>query len=85
MLHRSPRLASEAVGCDMQHASADGDGVIVLTALAVADAYMPQFHGRNPYFVIENLYQSVSFTNASMYRNTFHVIRIGLQKNPNTA
>ena len=32
---------------------------------------MPQFRGGNPYFLNENLYQSVSFTNASMYRRHF--------------
>ena len=40
---------------------------------------MPQFRGGNPYFESENLYQSVSFANASMYHDTLHVIRIAIQ------
>ena len=32
---------------------------------------MPQFRGGNPYFLSENLYQSVSVTNASMYPRHF--------------
>ena len=34
--------------------------------IAIADT--PQFRGGNPYFFSENLYQSVSFIYASMYR-----------------
>ena len=33
----------------------------------------------NPYFFSENLYQSVSLIDASMYRDTFHAIRIAMQ------
>ena len=34
-------------------------------------ADMPQFRGGNPYFLSENMYQSVSVTNASMYPRHF--------------
>ena len=36
----------------------------------------PQFRGGNPYFFSENLYQSVSFIYASMYREYIHAIHI---------
>ena len=39
----------------------------------------PQFRGGNPYFVSENLYQSVSFIYASMYRENVHAIHIAMQ------
>ena len=39
----------------------------------------PQFHGGNPYFFSENLYQSVSFIYASMYRENVHAIHIAKQ------
>ena len=39
----------------------------------------PQFRGGNPYFFRENLYQTVSFVDASMYRDTFHTISISMQ------
>ena len=39
----------------------------------------PQFLGGNPYFFCENLYQSVSFVDALMYRDIFHAIRIAKQ------
>ena len=43
----------------------------------------PQFRGGNPYFFSENLYQSVSFIYASMYRENVHAIHIAkhLEKN----
>ena len=34
----------------------------------------PQFRGGNPYFVIENLYQSVSFIYASIYLENVHAV-----------
>ena len=39
----------------------------------------PQFRGGNPYFFIENPYQSVSFIYASMYRENVHAIHIAMQ------
>ena len=39
----------------------------------------PQFHGGNPYCFIENLFQSVSFICASMYRENVHAIHIAMQ------
>ena len=39
----------------------------------------PYFRGGNPYFVSENLYQSVSFIYASMYRENVHAIYIAMQ------
>ena len=43
-----------------------------LTQILVVDGTdMPQFRGGNPYFLSENLYQSVSVTNASMYPRHF--------------
>ena len=33
----------------------------------------------NPYFFCENLYQSVSFVDALMYRDILHAIRIAMQ------
>ena len=39
----------------------------------------PQFRGGNPYFFRENLYQSVSFIYASMYRENVHAIHIAMQ------
>ena len=38
----------------------------------------PQFRGGNPYFVSENLYQSVSFIYASMCRENVHTIHIAM-------
>ena len=49
------------------------------------DADTPQFRGGNPYFFCENLYQSVSFFDASMYLDTFHEIRIAMQFAKKTA
>ena len=39
----------------------------------------PQFREENPYFFSENLYQSVSFIYASMYRENVHAIHIVMQ------
>ena len=39
----------------------------------------PQFRGGNPYFFSENPYQSVSFIDASMYRENVHAIHIAMQ------
>ena len=39
----------------------------------------PQFRGGNPYFFSENLYQSVSYIYASMYRENVHAIHIAMQ------
>ena len=39
----------------------------------------PQFRWGNPYFFSENLYQSVSFIYASMYRENVHAIHITMQ------
>ena len=36
----------------------------------------PQFRWGNPYFFSKNLYQSVSFIYASMYRENVHAIRV---------
>ena len=48
---------------------------VILIFVIQAEPYigtdMPQFRGGNPYFLSENLYRSVSFTNASMYRRHF--------------
>ena len=38
----------------------------------------PQFRGGSPYFFSENLYQSVSFIYASMYRENVHAIHIAM-------
>ena len=46
-------------------------GIALRDAKVLAIPDMPQFRGGNPYFLSENLYQSVSFTNASMYRRHF--------------
>ena len=43
------------------------------------DADTPQFFGGNPYFFSENLYKSVSFIYASMYRENVHAIHIAMQ------
>ena len=43
------------------------------------NADTPQFLGGNPYFFCENLYQSVSIVDASMYRDIFHAIRVATQ------
>ena len=40
---------------------------------------MPQFRWGNPYFFSENLYQSVSFIYASMYRENVHAIHITMR------
>ena len=45
----------------------DGLRWFAVVCLLVTD--MPQFRGGNPYFFSENLYQSVSFIDASMYRD----------------
>ena len=37
------------------------------------------FRGGNPYFFSENLYQSVSFIYASMYRENVNAIHIAMQ------
>ena len=39
----------------------------------------PQFRWGNPYFFSENLYQSVSFIYASMYRENVHAIHITMR------
>ena len=39
----------------------------------------PQFRGGNPYYFSENLYQSVSFIYASIYRENVHAIHIVMQ------
>ena len=45
----------------------------------VIETDTPQFLGGNPYFFCENLYQSVSIVDASMYRDIFHAIRVATQ------
>ena len=54
-------------------------GKVMSTFVTPADT--PQFRGGggNPYFFSETLYQSVSLIDASMYRDTFHAIRIAMQ------
>ena len=42
-------------------------------------ADMPQFCWGNPYFFSENLYQSVFFIYASMYRENVHAIHIKMR------
>ena len=51
------------------------------TGYIIVDTYAdtPQFLGGNPYFFCENLYQSVSFVDASMYHAIFHAIRVAIQ------
>ena len=39
----------------------------------------PNFEVGDPYFFSENLYQSVSFIYASMYRENVHAIHIAMQ------
>ena len=52
---------------------------IIDGTVSVFIADTPQFLGGNPYFFCENLYQSVSFVDASMYHAIFHAIRVAIQ------
>ena len=55
--------------------------LISMQDLVIFEVYAdtPQFLGGNPYFFGENLYQSVSIVDASMYREIFHPIRVATQ------
>ena len=48
-------------------------------AFRYTESDTPQFCGGNPYFFSENPYQSVSFIDASMYRENVHAIHIAMQ------
>ena len=48
----------------------------------VESRHTPQFRAGNPYFFSENLYQSVSFIYASMYREHVHAMGVAMDTEP---